>query len=331
VITIDEQILELKSRCDILDYISQYTELLPRGDEYWGLSPLKEERTPSFSVTPSLQSFYDFSSGKGGDIIDFIKAYHGCGFEKAIRILSDYVGDIKPEEQRVRLSSVQIAKKYLPRRNRTKEEIISILPDDYMERYEKNDEKLSAWKSEGISDEVLDFFNVRYDAFSNRIVFPIRNTKSKIINISGRTLNENYKELGQRKYTYFFPLGALNTVYGLSENIEAIKKSREIILFEGAKSVMLARTWNIFNTGAVLTSHLNPNQVKILAALGCRVVFALDKGVNIKQDDNIRRLKRYVSVDYLFDSDNLLNEKEAPVDRGLEVFKNLYDWRQSFG
>lgn len=93
---------------------------------------------------------------------------------------------------------------------------------------------------------------------------------------------------------------------------------------------MLADSWGVHNTAALLTSHLNPYQLKILAKLGCRVVFALDKGINVREDENIRRLKRYVQVEYVWDKDNLLNDKEAPVDRGQEVWEILYKERRRY-
>ena len=104
-------------------------------------------------------------------------------------------------------------------------------------------------------------------------------------------------------------------------------KKKEVILFEGCKSVLLADSWGIKNTGALLTSHLSPNQLKILAKLGCRVVFALDKDVRIRDDHNIQILKNYVEVEYLWDRADLLEEKDAPVDKGNKVFQTLYKQR----
>ena len=111
---------------------------------------------------------------------------------------------------------------------------------------------------------------------------------------------------------------------------QEIKKKREIILFEGAKSVMMADTWGIHNTGAILTSHLNPHQMKILACLAYRVVFALDKDVEVREDHNIKRLKQFVKVEYTWDMENLLDEKDSPVDKGIEVWEKLYEGRLSW-
>ena len=119
----------------------------------------------------------------------------------------------------------------------------------------------------------------------------------------------------------------MDVIYGLFENMDAILSAHEVILFEGCKSVLLANTWGIHNTGALLTSHLNPQQLKILVRLGVRVVFALDKDVRVRDDHNISKLKQYVNTFYLWDREDLLDEKDAPVDKGQEVFKRLYEQR----
>jgi len=119
----------------------------------------------------------------------------------------------------------------------------------------------------------------------------------------------------------------MNVIYGLFENLEEIKRKREVILFEGCKSVLMADTWGVRNTGALLTSHLNPQQMKLLAKLGVRVVFALDKEVRIRDDHNIEKLKQYTNVEYLWDRQDLLDDKDSPVDKGLEVFRQLYEQR----
>lgn len=90
---------------------------------------------------------------------------------------------------------------------------------------------------------------------------------------------------------------------------------------------MLARGWDIKNTGAVLTSHLNPQQFQILIKLGVRVVFALDSDVDISRDVNIRRLLPYTQVEWVRNRNGLLEDKDAPVDKGLDVFTKLYEER----
>lgn len=92
---------------------------------------------------------------------------------------------------------------------------------------------------------------------------------------------------------------------------------------------MLADEWGIRNSCAILTSHLNSQQLIFLIKLGVRVVFALDEDVDIKEDVNIQKLKRYVRIEWVRNLDNLLSSKMAPVDAGFEVWKELYERRSS--
>lgn len=319
---------DLIEEIDIVDYISQFVELEERNGEYWGLSPFKDENTPSFSVRRENKRFYDFSSGIGGNVFTFVKRFNDCSPQKAIEILKQYVGcDGQTSTPRLKLAATIACKKFKPQKVSQKKSTVTVYPENYMERFEKRADKLSVWTVEGISEDSLERFEVYYDDFSNRLVYPIRNIEGEIVNIGGRTLDPKWKEKKLRKYTYFSGWGEMDVIYGLYENLQYILEEREVILFEGCKSVLIADSWGIHNTGALLTSHLNPNQMKILAKLGVKVVFALDKEVRVRDDHNISRLKRYTSVEYIWDREDLLAEKDAPVDKGLEVFKKLYGQR----
>lgn len=325
------ELSDLIESIDILEYISQFVELEQRGDEWWGLSCFRDEKTPSFSVRTEPPVFFDYSSGIGGNVFTFVRYYNNCGAKEAVEILKRYAGvDGETVTSRDKMAATIACKKYRRVKQTQKQSKGTVLPDCYMERYEDNPEKLQAWMDEGISRESLERFSVKYDSFSDRLVYPIRNLIGRIVNIGGRTLDPEWKTKGLRKYTYFFGWGAMDTVYGLYDNMDEIMKRKEVILFEGCKSVLLADTWGIKNTGAILTSHLNPQQMKILARLGCRVVFALDKEVRVREDHNIQRLKNYVDVEYLWDSRDLLDDKDSPVDKGYEVFSRLYEERMRF-
>lgn len=328
------EVSEIIEKVDIVQYISQFADLQKKTDgDYWCLSPLQAERTPSFSVSEEKQRFYDFSSGAYGNVLDFIMAYNKCDFRTGIKTLKDYAGikdEMVPGEVPVRLAATSIAKKFRPKQNKPPDTSKrQYLPEDYMDRYEPGGEKLDSWREEGISDDALSFFGVRYDSFSDRIVFPIRNVDGRIINVCGRTLDPDFKEKKIRKYTYFKHFGTLDTIYGLAENKSAILQQKEIILFEGAKSVMLAHTWGIQNTGAVLTSHLSQYQMKVLLKLGVRVVFALDAEIDIRKDKHIRQLTYYANVEWVRNRDGLLDEKDSPVDKGKDVFLELYRRREA--
>ena len=324
-------IQDLIQEIDIVEFISQFVELEQRNDEFWGLSPFKDEKTPSFSVRPDPPVFYDYSAGIGGNVYTFVKCYYQCTGREAVEILQKYAGiACDAPRKHAKLAATITCRRFAKRKTSSKASKTKVLPPDYMSRYEKRDDKLDIWRQEGITDASMDKFQVYYDGFSDRLVYPIRNVDGEIVNIGGRTLDPLWKEKKQRKYCYFYPWGTMDTIYGLAENRESILEKREIVLFEGCKSVLVADGWGIHNTGAILTSHLNPHQLKILVKLGVRVVFALDKDVLVRKDHNISKLKQYVNVEYLWDRADLLDEKDAPVDKGREVFKQLYDERLKF-
>lgn len=324
------EVSELLEKVDILEYISQYCDFEEKNGEFWCLSPFKEEKTPSFSVNTEKQRFYDFSSGCGGNLIHFIRRYNNCSFLEAVEIIKKYANITdKLNITTKRLACTECAKKFKHSPHTAKESKSTVLSPTYMERYEFDKEKLQVWADEGISFKTMEKFGVCYDSFSDRIVYPIKNYNGDIINVSGRTLDKDFKEKGIRKYTYFMPLGCLDTLYGFSDNAQSILEKKEIIIFEGAKSVMLADGWDVTNSVAILTSHLNPQQLLFLIKLGVRVVFALDEDVNILEDVNIKKLKRYVKIEWVKNFDNLLASKMSPVDAGLEVWQALYAKRRA--
>ncbi len=325
---------ELIQSIDIVDFISQTVELEQKGEEWWGISPFTypPENTPSFSVRKDPPFYYDFSSGKGGNVYQFVRDTKRCNPVQAVNELKRYagIGDDVPVSTISKMAATIDCKRFMRKKPAEKPQKGVVLPDNCMEKYTESAEKLAVWENEGISKEVLRRFQVKYDPFSDRLVYPIRSLTGKIVNIGGRTLDPEWKTKELRKYCYFYPWGTLNTIYGAAENMAEILKKREIILFEGCKSVLLASTWGISNTGAILTSHLNPSQLKLLAKLGCKVVFALDKDVDVRQDKNVQKLRQFVNVYYISDTENLLDAKDSPVDKGQDIFQKLYSKRRRY-
>ena len=327
------EVSDIIEAVDMADYISQYCELEEKGGELWGLSPFKAEKTPSFSVNTQKKFWYDFSAGLGGNLLDFVMNYHNVDLIKAINLLKEYAGITDTDVNLVtRMSASRIARKYRHQSKPLREQKAAVLADDYMDRYELRKDKLKAWADEGIPWEVMKKFGVRYDAFDDRIVYPVRSYDGKIISICGRTCDPNYKEKGIRKYTYFQSLGSIDTLYAYFENKTAVLSKKEIIIFEGAESVMKACGWGFDNACALLTSHLSAHQFQFLLKLsswhGVRIVFALDAEINITQDKNIMSLSRYACVEWIHNIKNLLDDKDSPVDKGIDVFKELYAGRR---
>ena len=95
----DDLIEEIRSANDIVDVISQYVRLQRRGANYFGLCPFHNEKSPSFSVSPSKQMYYCFGCGEGGNVITFLMKYENETFQDALKKLADRAGIRLPEPE----------------------------------------------------------------------------------------------------------------------------------------------------------------------------------------------------------------------------------------
>lgn len=328
------EVADIIEQVDVVEYISQYCELEEKGGELWAISPFNpSERTPSFSLRPETKKFYDFSVGYGGNIIDFITRLDGVSVFQAVQKLKAFAHIAETEDGLVtKLEASRIAKKYKVNERNAPVMTAKFLPENHMECYEFRKDKLQLWVDEGISWDALKRFGVRYDALDDRIVYPIRDYDGRIFSVSGRTCDPDYKAKKIRKYTYMGSIGTLATIYGYAENRKEILERKEIIIFEGAKSVMAAWGWGYENGAALLTSHLSQNQFEALIKLssfhGVEIVFALDSDIDITKDERIMRLKQYAKVSWVKNRGKLLEDKMSPVDQGKEIWERLYVQRE---
>ena len=109
----EDFIEEVRVRNDILDVVSGYVRLKRNGGSYFGLCPFHNEKTPSFSVTPSKQMFYCFGCHRGGNVINFVMEYENYTFSEAVAHLAERVGMQVPENES---TSAERAADYLKQR-----------------------------------------------------------------------------------------------------------------------------------------------------------------------------------------------------------------------
>lgn len=315
------EISELVEEVDIGEYIGQFVDLKPEGKELFGLCPFHEEQTPSFSVTPQSHRWYCFGCHQGGSVLSFVMKYHHISKEDAVKILCQYAGiDVRTMHRNTTNQIMRQLCTEVPERP----EIDRVpLRDDVMNQFEDNPEKLKVWGDEGIHPTVLENHQVRYDPKENRLVYPIYGMDGKIFAVCGRTLDPDYKAKKIRKYSYYQKIGTMDTLYGLYENIEFIKQQKEVIIFEGAKSVMKAESYGYNNTVALQTSHINPAQTRILIGLQCNIILALDTDVDVRKDSEVCLLKRYAKVYWARNYKGVLGEKMSPVDAGKDVWEEI--------
>ena len=197
------------------------------------------------------------------------------------------------------------------------------------------------WLNDGISEEAMKRFGIKYSIDQNRIIIPHYDEDGFLVGIRGRALNEEDLELG--KYMpvqvegkfYAHPLGY--NLYGLNFIKGNIKKSRMAIVAESEKSVLQYDTMFGHDRNicvAVCGSSLHAYQMEILLKLGVeRVLIAFDKegeGYEGKEkyykklQKMCERYRLRCNMGFIFDQKNLLSLKDSPTDKGKETFMQLY-------
>lgn len=315
---------ELCSKFNLLEYVEENYEVKKISKKYFIHCPLHVDHTPSLCINENENTFHCFSCGTHGSPIDWFRRVEKLSFNDAIIKLQKLTGS---EIENLKIcESLALYKKI----KRTKEKrIVSEFQHskiDYLfyDKYSK--EFPEEWVQEGISTEVLKAYDIRIDNDANRIVYPIFDNCGNLIGCKGRTRFKNYKELDIPKYMNYYKIGRGDFFVGLKENKESILSNGFVIIFEGIKSGLKYTTYTgKTNWISAETSVLNEYQVRILISLGIKdIIIAFDKDVDfdkIVECTNI--LKRFANVYVVKDNNELLGEKDSPIDKGIDVFNTL--------
>jgi DNA primase len=320
-------IQEISDSVDLLEYVSQSIELKQKGRDYFGVCPLHTDLTPSFSVTPKRNSFFCFSCGRGGGIIQYLHYYESLTYDEAIEKASKLANiDLKTmcQSQTVIINK-KIKKEKQGNANNIKHEILN--KDDF-NKYRQGD--IQEWLDEGIKQEEIDLFEIRIDDRSNRIIYPVYDTDNNFINIKGRTKFSDYKKMGIAKYINYFPVGVMDYFQGLNITLPFIKETKEVKVFESIKSVMKLFGNGIKDSASAEKHTLTNEQIIYLIKLGVDVVLCYDSDVSYKEKEvvrNLNMLKRFTNVYIIEDKKGLLGGaegKNSPIDKGIDIWNELY-------
>ena len=301
----DDLIEEVRSRNDIVDVISQYVHLQKKGSSYFGLCPFHNEKTPSFSVTPSKQMYYCFGCGAGGNVFTFLMEYENFTFGEAMEALAQRAGVQLPERQmsgearreadrRGRLLEInreaaryfymllrsekgKAAYRYFSGRGLSPE-TMQKFGLGYSDKY--RDDLYRYLRSKGYEDGILkdsglvtiDERRGGYDKFWNRAMFPIMDANSKVIAFGGRVMGE-----GEPKYLNSPETPVFNksrTLYGL----HLARKTRrpQMILCEGYMDVIALHQAGFDNAVASLGTALTEGHAGILRRYTKEVYLSYD-------------------------------------------------------
>ena len=314
---------QIRESIDVVEFIGQYVSLKRRGGEFVGLCPFHQEKTPSFSVSPSKQIFKCFGCGAGGDVFTFVQLREKVEFLEARRLLAHRAG-IALESWSGRSGDEGTGKSSLFGANEwARGQFQQWLKDpergkvarDYVERRRLAPEmveafglgfSLASWDAlqaaghaSGLSSEVLLASGLvrpqskgggHRDTFYNRLMFPILDVSGRTIGFGGRTLGDDRAKYLNTPETAIFDKG--RSLYGLQLARNAISQRGRVIVVEGYTDCMMAHQFGFAETVATLGTALTASHVQIL--------------------------RRYTDNAYLvFDSDEA---GSRAADRGLEVF-----------
>lgn len=182
---------------------------------------------------------------------------------------------------------------------------------------------------EGIVPNVAKEFDVMYDTRTNRILFPHRYWSSgDLVGIFGRTTVEQYDVLGIPKYFGILPYAKSLNLYGLYQNYKAIQNMGYVIVCEAEKSCLKAKSMGFPNVVSLGGHGLSNEQIKILIGLNVDIIFALDKDLDKQISiDMCKEFKGIRNASYIHDKYDLLGEKDAPIDKGIKIFKYLLKYK----
>lgn len=337
-----EDVKELLTTEDIIDLLYELgAEPIRKGDEINCRTICHNGHKHKLVYYTEAKTFSCFtdSCGKGMDIFVLVGKVFGCDFPSSFRYICGKFG-IRGDG--IHLSADHVDTKFIRKfRKKEPQHVLSAIPTKLLNSFWNIHHKL--WIDDGISRKTMSKFNILFSIRENKIIIPHFDLEDRLLGIRGRALNQEEVDAG-KKYMPVFLKGEVRkhptggNIYGLNRTKKDVLRHKTIILFESEKAVMQLDTMlpEMSIGGAISGSSLTNEQVKILHSLGIEhVVLALDREFTGKDDEIfykqkimsgfVNKLIPYFRVSVMWDSEQILDLKDAPTDKGVEVFLQL--WR----
>ena len=307
----EEEIQKLIDNLDIVEVIGEYVNLKKAGSDYKGLSPFKDEKTPSFTVSPVKNIFKDFSTQIGGNVISFYMKINDIGFVQAVEELSQKYNIPLKKNGKSQIVSQKISEKQAE--NKEYFEIMNEAQTFFENNVEKYEEALEYMKNRDFSLEDMKKFKIGfassirdglfqylieknfsenkimklglakrnengeiYDSFRNRIIFPIYNIEGKIVAFGGRIIekNSNLPKYLNSPDSPIFKKG--RELFGIKYQGGNVKKKGFAILMEGYLDVLTAQKNRFENAVASLGTAFTEEQAQLLKKYTDKILIAYD-------------------------------------------------------
>ncbi len=335
---------EIKARLKVSNVVSRTVSLKKRGKEFVGLSPFKNERTPSFTVNDEKEFYHCFATGEHGNIFDFVMKIQNLRFGEAVKFLANIAG-MKPytfskqDEQREKEWKIykEIYQTYIEYfHNELLKNTSSAEARSYVKKRGLRLEDVKTFKLGFVTNEInfYDYLSKKFDTkdlnnsgifyhdekkqkyinrFRERIIFPIYNISGDVIAIGGRAIKENnyIAKYINSPETQFFKKGS--NLYNLDNSRKLSNKVDYVYLVEGYMDVIGLHKNEIKNVVANLGTALTPRQILILNQFFNKIIICFDgdesgyKAALRAAENSIIELKPEKKIVFLF-----LPEKHDP-------------------
>ena len=295
---------------DIVSLVSEYVKLEKRGQNYLGLCPFHNEKTPSFTVSPEKKIAHCFGCGKGGNIFQFVSLIENITYNQAIVKLGTRVGlDIESNNNKEESYDLNNELDIMYYGHR-------LLADYYnyiLLNTKEAEDALKYLLDRGLSEDVIKHFNLGYaprdnnialnffnsnkinldlmveagllgkndngdyyDVFKDRVMFPIKNNQNQVVAFSGRTMSSD-KSVPKYYNTHETKIFEKRTVlYNYSDARSFIAKENEVILCEGYMDVIKAHQNGMKNAVALMGTNIDNNKLKEVLSLVKKITLSLD-------------------------------------------------------
>ena len=300
----EEVVEEVRMKNDIVDVISGYVKLQKKGSNYFGLCPFHNEKSPSFSVSPSKQMYYCFGCGAGGNVITFVMEYENYSFMEALQMLADRAGVALPkqeyskeakEDADLRTALLEINRmaanyyyyqltnpqgeagyRYLRDRQ---------LSDDTIRHFglgfanKTSDDLYRYLRAKGYDDRILKETGLvtieergAHDKFWNRVMFPIMDVNNRVIGFGGRVMGAGEPKYLNSPETKLFDKS--RNLYGL--NYARLSREKYILICEGYMDVIAMHQAGFTNAVASLGTAFTTQHAALLKRYTDKVVLTYD-------------------------------------------------------
>ena len=350
---------EVRTKNDIVDIVSGYVKLQKKGSNYFGLCPFHNEKSPSFSVSPSKQMYYCFGCGAGGNAITFLMEYENYSFPEALQVLADRAGVELPKEEMTKEARAQadlratlleinkLAANYFYYQLKQPQGKIGY---DYLTGRKLSDATILHFglgfanktsddlyrylKSKGYKDEILKETGLvsieergTHDKFWNRVMFPIMDVNNRVIGFGGRVMGDGTPKYLNSPETKLFDKS--RNLYGL--NYARSSRKKYMLICEGYMDVIAMHQAGFTNAVASLGTAFTSQHAMLIKRYTDQVILTYDSdGAGVKAALRAIPILKEVGI-----SCKVLNMKpykdpdEFIKNMGAEAFQERIDQAQN--